>query len=322
MSRKLRIGASGLLLGWLAWRTDWRQADDAFTHLRVGYWLLAVLTYALAQVISSVRWALLARPLGFRQPVRQFIGFYYIGMFFNLVLPTSVGGDVVRAWYLDGGSGRRFDAFVSVLADRGSGLVILVLMGGAAVLLCPLDLPPAVSRTVGGLAGGTLLGLAALPLVLRYTRRFDRARQIADKGLVYLRDVRLLALTTVLSVLVQTANVLLVWLIGLSINAPVRPAFYWVLMPAVTIVTLLPVSVNGMGVREGATVVLLGAVGVGAGTAVSLALLWFLAGAAVGLSGAGFYLLGNFPRFQVQRDDEAVGGDSDQGRARQPRAAA
>ena len=50
---------------------------------------------------------LLAGPLGFRQPLRRFVAVYFVGMFFSLALPTSVGGDVVRAWYLDGRSGRR-----------------------------------------------------------------------------------------------------------------------------------------------------------------------------------------------------------------------
>src|SRR5437870_4481455 len=124
----LRVAVSVLLLGVVAWKMDFAKVADAFAHLRLTYWLLAVGVFLVAQVASSMRWRWLARPLGFQQGPAQFLGYYFVGMFFNLVLPTSVGGDVVRAWYLDGHSGRRLPAFVSVFADRVSGLLVLLVL--------------------------------------------------------------------------------------------------------------------------------------------------------------------------------------------------
>src|SRR6516225_8280959 len=124
LNRKLRIIVSVALLAWLAGRMDWSQIGLAFRHLRVELWLAAVGLYALTQVASACRWQLLARPLGFRLPLLRAIGLYFVGMFFNLFLPTSVGGDVMRAWYLarsqDGAAatGGRLAAALSVLADR------------------------------------------------------------------------------------------------------------------------------------------------------------------------------------------------------------
>ena len=85
--------ASILLLTFLAWKTNWHQVAESFVNLRLGLWLLGVALYFATQLVSSIRWMLLARPLGFGQPWRQMVGFYFIGMFFNLVLPTSVGGE-------------------------------------------------------------------------------------------------------------------------------------------------------------------------------------------------------------------------------------
>ena len=82
--------------------------------------------------MSSLRWRLMARAQGFDGSPLRYVGYYFIGMFFNLALPTSVGGDVVRVWYLAGhdgagpASGRRLAALVSVLADRVNGVVVLV----------------------------------------------------------------------------------------------------------------------------------------------------------------------------------------------------
>src|SRR5262249_10853118 len=128
LTGKLRLVISAGLLSWLAWRIDWDRIHQAFGHLRMELGLAAVGVYLLAQIISGFRWQLLARPLGFHEPLRQFTGFYFIGMYFNLLLPTSVGGDVVRAWCLDGKTGRRLPAVLSVLVDRISGLMILLLV--------------------------------------------------------------------------------------------------------------------------------------------------------------------------------------------------
>jgi glycosyltransferase 2 family protein len=345
VSKLLRLAGSVALLAFLAWRTDWRRMADAFAGLRAGWWLLAVAVYAVTQVVSSVRWRLLARPLGFREPPGRFVAYYYVGMFFNLVLPTSVGGDVVRAWYLDGRSGRKVAAFLSVLADRASGLLVLIAIACVAAVCSPLDLPPRARWSVYGVGASAGLGLVVLLGLARYSpsrlaASAPRALTPALAGrsglnglrklLAAARDLhdallprpRVLLITTLLSVFVQIANVLLVWLVGRSLALDVPASYYWVMVPVVTLLTLVPVSLNGMGVREWGTVLMLAPLGVSSEAATALAFLWFLTFSAVSVAGGGFYLFGRFPRFEVRPDDEPVGGDPDQGRERQPPAAA
>jgi uncharacterized protein (TIRG00374 family) len=337
VSKRLRLAGSVALLAFLAWRTDWRQIATAFAGLRVGWWLLALALYAATQFVSSLRWRLLAGPLGFHHPLRQFISFYYVGMFFNLVLPTSVGGDVVRAWYLDGGSGRKVAAFLSVFADRVSGLLMLVAIALTAAVCSPLDLPLRVAWTVYGIGAAAAVGLLGLLILARYSvpsTQYSvlrlRWRGRLDRLLNFVRDaraalfpgLRLFIITTLLSVVVQAANVIILWLAGVALGIDVPASYYWILVPVVTLMTLVPISLNGMGVREWGTVLMLAPLGVGSGPATALAFLWFLTFSAVGLSGAACYLLGQFPRFEVRPDDESVGRDSDQGRESQPPAAA
>lgn len=306
------------LLGWLAWRTDWQQVGEAFARLRLDLWLAAGALYVASQFVSSLRWQLLARPLGLQRPYGHHVGFYFIGMYFNLFLPTSVGGDVIRAWYLDGGSGKRLAAFLSVFADRLSGLLMLLALACGAVLCSPIALPLWVQLCVWGAALAAVLGFVSLPLLAHWTRRFNRARRLMEGVRLYLTQPALLASTTFLSLVVQAANVLIVWLIGLAIDAPVPASYYWIMVPMVTLLTLLPVSLNGMGVREGGMVLFLAPLGVGEGIALSLAFLWFLACTSVALVGGAVYLLGRFPRPKGPLDDETVRGDSDQGRTGQP----
>src|SRR5262249_3524405 len=141
--------------------------------------------------------------------------------------------------------------------------------------------------------------------------------------------------TTLLSVGVQAANVVLVWLVGKAIAAPVPPAYYWIVVPMVSLLQVVLPSLNGHGVREGGLILFLAPVGVPAGTALTLSFLWFAVMATASLCGGAVYLFGRFPRLGVSadhdqdRDNEpddkhakSVGDYSDQGRVREPAAAA
>jgi uncharacterized membrane protein YbhN (UPF0104 family) len=320
VNKKLRILFSVALLGLVAWRTDWQQVSHAFRKMHGGFWVAALGTYLLTQIVSALRWRILARPLGFDRPLSTYAGFYFIGMYFNLVLPTSVGGDVVRAWYLDGHSGRRARAFLSVFVDRLSGLVILIALAGIATVLCPIELPTWIRVSVWSAVGCAAVGLAVLPWLARLPLFQARLKLGEDfsRCLALVFQPRVLGL----SVFVQAANVVIVWLVGRAISAPVPLSYYWVLVPMVTLITLVPVSINGLGVREGGTLLFLAPLGVPAATAVMLAFLWFCVYGAAGLSGGLVYLFGRFPRLEVQTNHETIGHHPDQGRAGQSSAAA
>jgi hypothetical protein len=154
--------------------------------------------------------------------------------------------------------------------------------------------------------------------------------------------------TTLLSLVVQAANVLMVALIGEALGAPVQASYYWILVPVVSLLAVLIPSIGGVGVREGGTALLLLPLGVNDTTAVSLGFLWTLAQSTANLSGIFFYLFGRFERFaavreeasddadpfgprdgsreqaailaanrEVRRDDRSVGDSADQRRARE-----
>lgn len=321
MNKFLRLAVSGALLAALAWGTDWGQVRGVFAHVRTGYLLAAVALYVATQLVSAWRWQVLARPLGFHRPLWQYAGFYFIGMFFNLFLPTSVGGDVVRAWYLDGKSGRRLGAFLSVFTDRLSGLLVLVTLAALASLVSPVPLERWVVAGVWGAVAAAVLGLAALPQLGRFPALGEKyARLGAEAGRSLAQACRPLPL--VLSIVVQSANVILLWLVGLAITAKVPASYYWVMVPLVTLATMLPITFNGMGVREGAMVVFLAPLGVPAGTAVSLAFLWFSVFSAVSVLGGAVYLFGRFPRPEGQPEHGPLRHHPDQGRDGQLKAAA
>jgi uncharacterized membrane protein YbhN (UPF0104 family) len=322
----LKFLVSGALLGWLAWHTNWEQVGQAFAGLRCQFWLAAVALYAATQVLSAWRWRLLSRPLGFDRPLRHFVGFYFIGMFFNLMLPTSVGGDVIRAWYLDPRPGRRLAAFVSVLIERASGLFVLVLLACLATLFCPIALPGWVPWMVFGTTAGGGLALTVVYIYSWWQSKHaqhasaSRLVLVREQVVALLRRWPLLAGTTLLSLAVQAANIFIVWLVAQGLNLEVPGFYYWIAIPMVTLLTLLP-SISGIGVREWGMKLFLMPLGVPEGLALSLSFLWFAVFTLCSVCGGFVYLFGRFPSPEVEADGP-VGNHSDQGRARQFGAAA
>src|SRR5262249_39754699 len=141
-------------------------------------------------------------------------------MFFNLFLPTSVGGDVARAWYLNAGSGRRMASAVSVFVDRASGLLLLLALALVASVCSAGCLPTWVTASVWGAGACAACGLVAFLFLSRSLTRFDRVRRLTEGIRYFAYRPRLLAGTSVLSLFVQAANVIILWLLGIAIAAP------------------------------------------------------------------------------------------------------
>lgn len=313
MNKLLRVTISVLLLGWLAWRTDWARVQATFAGLRIELWLAALGVLLGLQVVSGLRWCMLARPLGFKGSARRFTGIYFIGMFFNLILPTSVGGDVIRAWYLNGDTGRIDRAVLSVFMDRLSGLVVLLCLACVAQMFAPPGLPMWIGASVWTTMALGVVGACALPGLTRYLpAKYQRlSADVLQSFTGVLRPAPVF-----MSLLVQGGNILLVWLLGKAVAAPVPGFYYGILVPMVSLLTLLPLSINGMGVREGGMVLFL-APFVPADTAVILGFLWFTVTATGSLLGGLVYVFGRFPRLEVQGHDRSLGDRPHEGRTRQ-----
>ncbi len=351
MKKYVRILGCLSLAGFIAWRLDWDRFGAAFARLDLRLWLLAVGIYVGAQVVSSVRWRLLAGAIGFGGSTHRYVGYYFVGMFCNLALPTSVGGDVVRAWCLANGervrsetgpsSGtgrrlRRLEAFLTVFAERLSGVLMLAVLACGAAPFCPVPLPGWVWASVAVVGAGAVGGVWLLLLIPARTGGGSGIRaRLAAVAAAYRSRRRLLLASALLSLVVQAASVALGATAGAALGLPVPLLYYAVMVPLVSLLTLLPVSINGMGLREIGYVMFLTPLGIDPVAAVGIGLLTFAATALPALAG-GFVMMfgprkGDAALFRGEKelrplfgaaDDESVGGDPAQGRARQPQAAA
>jgi uncharacterized protein (TIRG00374 family) len=169
----LRAIVSVAILGGLAFKMDWAHVADAFRSMVWGNWLAAVGVFLISQLLSAIRWQWLSQPLGFQRPLRNYVGDYFVGMFFNLLLPTSIGGDAVRAVSLNARSGRKTAALLSVFLDRLSGLLVLLMLACVAAFVCPVVLPTWMIAAIGGAVGAAVLSFMMLPVLVRVMSRLE-----------------------------------------------------------------------------------------------------------------------------------------------------
>ncbi len=268
----LKLTVTVSLLGYLFSRIDLASV----AHIVSGAswpWIVAGLgLYLLLQGLCAWRWLLLARVLNLDGTWSRFVRYYYVGMFFNLFLPTGVGGDVYRCYYVARSAADWRRAIVSVLADRGVGFGTMCLIAGVATLAFGrVHLP----SWMGWALGGGVLGVLVLVGVgLAARGPFASVRTAVPLVTEFFRRPGLLAVVAGLSLLLQLLVVVVNIFNGVALGLDVPVVFYFILIPLVAVATMIPVSLNGLGVREGAFVFFLSQVGVPQDQALSLALLW------------------------------------------------
>lgn len=240
---------------------------------------LAVFNVAL----STYKWQLLLAIKDIRLPFRTLFTYYYIGQFFNAFLPTMIGGDGVRIYYLHDAHGAGADAASSVIVERLTGLMSVLAIGGFATLLLRSRLPTTVVATVLLVC---VLGVSFL-LALLFTsfgrrlfertlfgiERFDlgdRLASVYDAVSAYRRSGRALGPVLVLSVLFRLVLVANNYVVAVGLGMDVPFAYFLVFVPLVELLLLVPVSIQGFGVRETTYVYLFGAVGASAGISLTL----------------------------------------------------
>ncbi|HMO37103.1 MAG TPA: lysylphosphatidylglycerol synthase transmembrane domain-containing protein [Gemmatales bacterium] len=323
----VRTLLSAIVAGYLASKLNWSVLGKLFSELHLGLVVLAFITIQVGQSFSSLRWQWLAQPLGFRDSYTRFRTLFYVGTFFNLFLPTSIGGDAVRAWLLAGDKKHRLSAFSSVIADRIAGVTAMLIMACMASLTIAGEVPWWIPVLPWVLLAGLLATVAMLPQF----RSFSSKIEVLLMGLGW-QEGRWLHWwkAVAISFVVQGLATLQIILLGIALGLQVPLTAYLVVVPMVTLMTMLPLSLSGHGIREGSLLILLAPYGVTTEQAIFLGLIWFTLSLGIGLIGVFLYVFSERARIPALQDTLPSGKDShepiyrraDEGRERQRQAAA
>ena len=294
-----RTGVGLLVIGFLLWHYDARPILRILGRENLGYFVATVAIYVAGQVMSAWRWQLLAAVVGVRARFRDFLGYYFVGLFTNLFVPGLLGGDALRAVYLGRKTHRLGEAVASVVADRGTGLIALFWLAALMALLIPSALAPPLIKAIV-LTGAIALAIVLLaPLVSMILPRLPRLLR-RGLGVVHPYLHRPLSMFPgfSLSFLLQASLGVAQWILARGLGLPQPLAVFLLCVPIANVAAGFPVTLNGLGVRETAYLVLFGMAGMARDDAIALGLLWFAATMLGGLTGAVAFALTDFPEKQ------------------------
>jgi uncharacterized membrane protein YbhN (UPF0104 family) len=263
----------------------------------LGWLAGGLVVYTLAVFLSTVRWAQVLQALDIPSDLA--------GMFVSNFLPSTVGGDVLRVTRLSAANGQRATSVASVVVERLTGFFVLPFITLVALVGNPslLHLGRA-SRLSLTLALATLAALGVILLLVSSSKvgqRFEGRSWLGFVAAIHLGLARLrrdpgAALTVLVSALAyQLTMVAGAWMAGHAMGIQVGWSAMMAFIPIVAIAQVLPISVSGLGLREGALVLLLVPLGVNSGQAVAFGLLLFGMNMVVSLLGAPAFAVGPRP---------------------------
>jgi uncharacterized protein (TIRG00374 family) len=299
-----KLVVSAALLTILFWRVDRPTVLRTVQALPLKVFLGCALLYTLGYLISTFRWQRLLLAEGIRLPLWRLTLVYFEAAFFNLFLPTLIGGDIVRGYTIYRMTQGHNASIPSILVDRLSGFAALV---GIALIALGLAFRQLRDPLVAVMILAVAAAFSVVIAVLLHDRMKERATgllrivrltrfQAKLQGMVealqrYRGHRRALGQAIALSVLLQALIIVTYYLIGAGLNLGVPIFHFFLYVPLITFVAMLPVSVAGLGVREGSAVYFFAKVGVDAATALSMSLVWFSLTLVVsGLGGLAFLL--------------------------------
>lgn len=286
----LKLAASALLLALVISRVDLAALFESLSKSNIYFILAATAVAFAASFISVLKWQTLLTTSVVHLSYPTLLRLNFIGLFYNLVLPGQIGGEVLKGVVLSQMGVGKTSAAMSILADRVTGLAALFALSMVGALLAPAIIgEPSLLPWV--LSIGCLSAVMAVALI---TARGQALILITGNKVLHLLNLLPVKLgwlplnisvpehnlssiwvPLALSILAQAAivytNLLLCFALGISVT---YPQLLWV-VAAVSLLQSLPISIAGLGVREGAYVYLMQLQGVAAPAALALSLTVF-----------------------------------------------
>ena len=291
----LRVAATVFILTLIMRSINAAQVWQVLKQTRLDYLAAALLLQFGSTAVSAYRWQLIMQNLHFGQNFAFYWRSYFKGMFFNQGLPTSIGGDAVRMLDIASLGFRKRDALYGVMVDRIIGLGALMSLTLLAYLLSPDLLPKQVHRPILLIISLGAVGFFGIFFIKYFTwlSRFPKLAiisTIAERLHQALSSQRVLLV--VASLLIPIFALLGFFATGWALGLRYNLMTYFAIVPPALVLTVIPISVAGWGVREGALVGLFSLIGADKTAVLMMSLLYGLTLIIVSLPGLVTYLKG------------------------------
>lgn len=285
----LKFVISLFLLWYVLSRTDLAAIGQSLKSVEWGWIFWAYILLNLGKFLTGYRWQRLLKAYGVDIPLLTLMASLYVGQFFNSFLPSTIGGDAIRAYDTANYSDETAKALTAVFLDRLIGMSALAFLGVLA-LIAGMLLQESVTQFLWLVLLAFAACVIALVVIFNSTladrfdallRRLGMAKIARKVDMAYTAVLSLKSQKGVLlnafflSILLQINVVLYYYFVGLSLDIGIPLIFFFIVIPIILVILLVPFSINGIGLREGAYVFFLGSLGAATEDAVALSWLAF-----------------------------------------------
>lgn len=271
-----------VVVGGLIWAIIWFSSEQRWKiFLQMNIWVFAgtLVIFSFCQVIVGLRWWLLLRSQSIFIPLWVAVRLHFLGLFYNNCMPGSVGGDLVRAWYVTKHTDKKFEAALSVFVDRTIGLLstliiavffyLLFLRGSGMFAASNLEQNSGFLRSVAAYKGVLFWVLGGIIVVfcmfwLNKKTRLMLAKvwsnicghgmkilvKFKDAIIIYCSKPLIILAVFALTVFVQLLVITSFWLLGLTMGIEVSVKYYYVFFTLTWVLGAVPVSIGGAVVVE------------------------------------------------------------------------
>ena len=313
-STLFKILLSASLLAYILFSAQISAIGQIISSAHLKYYLAAIALYVAAQPIRTLRWGILLQKKDAVVSQSRLLFICFIGTFFSSFLPTIVGGDMLRGYYVFRETKSHEVSFSSIIVERLCGLLVVVATGFGASIYFFVQQGPTI-LVMASFAGcfaillGLLLALnqtlvARILQPLKPLQRWgiiQRLKEIYQATLSYRSHLRALFWCLALSVMYELIIIYIHYLLSLALAWSIPFNVFVLAVPVITLVSMFPFSFGGLGVREGATVVFFSQYAISAANAVSMSLMSYSIALAAGAIGGIIYVFYAVERKQGNR---------------------
>lgn len=282
-----RLLVSGGILCYLLSLIDMSRFCFLVGGTRLDYLIIAPLLMLLSYVFAAFRWQLALLEFGIFRKIYKLFTYYIVGAFYSMVLPGAIGGDVVRVALCAQGTSILTVATTSLL-ERACGVAGLLVIGASVVFFLPSSIPESMSFPLLHFlpvvaVSFAVAGASCVFIIRRCGARFTVEtcqntwlKRVAELVLLLSQiKFRLFLVFIAISIVFQAAGILADYFLAKALHIPLSLSYFFLVSSAIFIASLLPVSLGGLGVREGILVYFLAATGVRASDAITLSFLMY-----------------------------------------------
>ncbi|MDD5493142.1 MAG: lysylphosphatidylglycerol synthase transmembrane domain-containing protein [Dehalococcoidia bacterium] len=298
----LRLTVSVVILAFILTRIDFKQSIEIISHINLWGFVFAFLLNLLFHFLFVLRWQAVLSLWDIKPGLVRLSIWHLVGMFFSLFLPTSVGGDIVKAYYFSKDTSQTSISFLSVFWDKYIGFVAFIFyaaltatyellkINGIEVYTLLIWVLVAAIAVLAIPASGLIMKLVGL-LGKRLVRLQNILLLVHSSFKMILRNYRtaLLVFTYVLIALLLNVAVNYVLIYSMGLSTDLIPLL--ILIPVITAINMLPISISGLGVREAAFILLFAQVGFTNDQSFALSILNFILLVLASLPGGLIYLM-------------------------------